>query len=327
MGASWKFQCFFIFLPPSVQSSKISPSISIGPNNRIALACRPTFHPFLQCSAAPPLQVAPARAASRSPPPAASFSAGMAAPAGPTRLAYFDDMWALRAPAAVLSVHQEEGGRRAVVLDATIFHPQGGGQPADTGVIVSAARFLVEDVRVKDGVVFHYGRFEDADGEELSQGQSVSMEIDADRRKLNSRLHSAGHLLDSCMTNLGLHMEPGKGYHFPDGPFVEYKGVVPTDQLQDTKIQLEKEANELISKGAKVLVSVFPYEEAAKLCGGALPSYISEDSTPRIVKFGDCPGCPCGGTHVADITDIGNLKVTNIRVKKGVTKVSYSISP
>ena len=50
---------------------------------------------------------------------------------------------------------QEEGGRRAVVLDATIFHPQGGGQPADTGVIsaAAAARFLVEDVRVKDGVV------------------------------------------------------------------------------------------------------------------------------------------------------------------------------
>jgi Ser-tRNA(Ala) deacylase AlaX len=55
----------------------------------------------------------------------------------------------------VVSASQEESGRRAVVLDATIFHPQGGGQPADTGVISSSAgaRFLVEDVRVKDGVV------------------------------------------------------------------------------------------------------------------------------------------------------------------------------
>jgi Ser-tRNA(Ala) deacylase AlaX len=41
-----------------------------------------------------------------------------------------------------------------VVLDATVFHPQGGGQPADTGSISAAgARFLVEDVRAKDGVV------------------------------------------------------------------------------------------------------------------------------------------------------------------------------
>jgi Ser-tRNA(Ala) deacylase AlaX len=55
----------------------------------------------------------------------------------------------------VVSASQEESGRRAVVLDATIFHPQGGGQPADTGVISSpaGARFLVEDVRAKDGVV------------------------------------------------------------------------------------------------------------------------------------------------------------------------------
>ncbi|KAF0918357.1 hypothetical protein E2562_023522 [Oryza meyeriana var. granulata] len=255
-----------------------------------------------------------------------------AAPAramGPTKLAYFDDMWALRSTATVVSLVQEEG---AVVLDATIFYPQGGGQPADIGVIsAGGARFLVEDVRMKDGVVFHHGRFEDAgDGcnSEFSEGQSVSLEVHAERRNLNSRLHSAGHLIDICMSNIGLsYLEPGKGYHFPDGAFVEYKGVIPPDQLQDKKNKLEKEANELITKGAKVLASVFPYEEAAQLCGGSLPSYISKDSTPRIVKFGDYPGGPCGGTHVADISIINNIKVTNIRVKKGLTKVSYSVSP
>jgi len=41
-----------------------------------------------------------------------------------------------------------------VVLDATVFYPQGGGQPADTGAISGVGtRFLVEDVRAKDGVV------------------------------------------------------------------------------------------------------------------------------------------------------------------------------
>ncbi|KAG8053619.1 hypothetical protein GUJ93_ZPchr0001g29241 [Zizania palustris] len=226
--------------------------------------------------------------------------------AGATRLAYFDDMWALRSSATVVAVSQEESGRRAVVLDATVFHPQGGGQPADAGVISAAgARFLVEDVRARDGVVFHYGRFEDAgDGakSDFCVGHTVILQVDAERRNLNSR------------QELEL-------------AFVEYKGVIPPDQLQDKQSQLEKEANELISKGAKVLASVFPYEEAAQLCGGDLPNYISKDSTPRIVTFGDHPGCPCGGTHVADISIINNLKVTNIRVKKGITKISYSISP
>lgn len=40
--------------------------------------------------------------------------------------------------------------------------------------------------------------------------------------------------------------------------------------------------------------------------------FLLQDSTPRIVKFGDYPGCPCGGTHVADIADIGNLKVDSL---------------
>ncbi|XP_039809475.1 alanine--tRNA ligase-like isoform X1 [Panicum virgatum] len=182
--------------------------------------------------------------------------AAPARPAGPTRLVYFDDMWALRSAATVLAV-QEEGGRVAVVLDATVFYPQGGGQPADTGAISAAGtRFLVEDVRAKDGVVFHYGRFEGA-GEGcrhgFKEGGCVSLEVDAERRSLNSRLNSAGHLLDICVSNVGLsHLEPGKGYHFPDGPFVEYKGVIPPEQIQDKKNELEREAKRLISEGAKI---------------------------------------------------------------------------
>lgn len=251
----------------------------------------------------------------------------------PTKLAYYDDMWSLESIATFLSCLQVEDGRRAVILDATIFHPQGGGQPADNGYITNPSsdfKFVVEDVRLKDGLVFHYGFFENAqDGWEsiLKEGEQVSLYVDAERRDLNSRLHSAGHLLDICVRNVGCsHFEPGKGHHFPDGPFVEYKGIIPQDQLQNKQKELEIEANALISSGGEVKACILPYDEASKWCGGDLPSYISKDSTPRIVKFGDHPGCPCGGTHVADIANIKSLKVTQIRMKKGVTKVSYSIS-
>ncbi|ONK78649.1 uncharacterized protein A4U43_C02F21010 [Asparagus officinalis] len=256
----------------------------------------------------------------------------MATELGPTKLAYFDDMWALQSTSILLSLHQSEDGRSALILESTIFHPQGGGQPADTGSISnpsSGFKFVVEDVRLKDGLVYHYGFFESSqDGSESSfkEGEEVSLHVDAPRRDLNSRLHSAGHLLDICMQNVGLgYLEPGKGYHFSDGPFVEYKGVVPLDELQTKQKELEIEAAALISRGGKVLASVVPYDEAVNWCGGDLPSYISKSSTPRIVKLGNNPGCPCGGTHVADIADIKTLKVTQIRTKKGLTKVFYSI--
>ncbi|KAF6142504.1 hypothetical protein GIB67_039468 [Kingdonia uniflora] len=200
-----------------------------------------------------------------------------------TRLAYFDDMFNLESKSTLLSHSQGEDGRRALILDATIFHPQGGGQPSDIGFISSVEsgfKFVVEDARVKDGVVFHYGYFASSgDGSdfELEKGRQVFLFVDEERRKLNSRLHSAGHLLDICMQNVGLsYLEPGKGYHFPDGPFVEYKGTVSKNEMQSKQKELELEANVLISQGGKVCAVILPYEEASELCGGRLPDYISE---------------------------------------------------
>ncbi|OMO72891.1 hypothetical protein CCACVL1_17539 [Corchorus capsularis] len=250
----------------------------------------------------------------------------------PTKLEYYDQMLKLQSKATLVSYFKGGDGRKALILDSTIFHPQGGGQPADTGFITlmdSSFKFWVRDVRSKDGVVFHYGVAEDCSREgefEQGKGKRVFLHVDEPRRKLNSRLHSAGHLLDLCMRNVGLgHLEPGKGYNFPDGPFVEYGGTVPPNELQNKQSEIQIEVNALISKGGKVYVAVLPYEEAAELCGGSLPDYIPQGSNPRIIKLGDNPGCPCGGTHVSDISEIISMKVSQIRTKKGTTKVFYTV--
>ncbi|XP_071730447.1 uncharacterized protein [Rutidosis leptorrhynchoides] len=243
-----------------------------------------------------------------------------------TVLEYFDHMFKFQSTATLISLFLGEDGRHVLVLDSTIFHPQGGGQPSDTGFITNSQfKFLVHDVRSKNGIVYHYGVLEKFD-EEIKCGVEVWLSVDESKRKLNSRLHSAGHLLDVCMEKVGLtHLEPTKAYHFPDGPYVEYKGTVPQTELQSKQKELELEANNLILKGGKVSVGVYPYEQASALCGGCLPDYIPKESTPRIVKLGDFFGCPCGGTHVSDISDIVNIKITQTRTKKGVTKVYYQI--
>ncbi|XP_040957371.1 alanine--tRNA ligase isoform X2 [Gossypium hirsutum] len=290
----------------------------------------------------------------------------------PTKLEFYDQMLKLQSKAILVHYFKGDDGRKALILDNTIFHPQGGGQPSDTGFICvtdSNLRFCVQDVRSKDGVVFHYGVAEDSSMEnelEQGKGKEVILQVDESRRRLNSRfrevvfsvykfikyysfleicwfkfilgghklllllsrLHSAGHLLDVCMRNVGFaHLEPGKGYHFPDGPFVEYKGTVPLNELQNKQREIEIEVNALISKGGKVNATVLPYREAAELCGGSLPDYIHPGSNPRIIKLGDNPGCPCGGTHVSDVSEILSMKlqVSQIRTKKGMTKVFYTI--
>ncbi|KDP27789.1 hypothetical protein JCGZ_18869 [Jatropha curcas] len=252
-----------------------------------------------------------------------------------TNLDYYDDMLKLKSIAILVSFSKGDDGRLALILDSTIFHPQGGGQPADTGFITIATadsnfKFIVQDVRSKDGIVYHYGVIEEDSGcdlqVELQNGREVLLHVDESRRKLYSRLHSAGHLLDGCMQNVGLgHLEPGKGYHFPDGPFVEYKGTIPQNELQSKQKELEVEANALISRGGEVSAAVLPYEDASILCGGSLPDYIPEGSSPRILKLGNLPGCPCGGTHVSNISEIMSMKISRIRTKKGMTKVFYTV--
>eukprot|EP00250_Pteridium_aquilinum_P011362 c20012_g1_i2 orf=46-813(+) len=252
----------------------------------------------------------------------------------PTALAYFDDMWQTQSQ-AIFIAPVLDGTRLALTVDRTIFYPQGGGQPADHGWIQDIhqnLKFRVEDVRLKDGLVYHYGFYCNGQGvpedtSTFSKGQEVCLCVDKDRRDLNARLHSAGHLLDICMQNMGLtSLEPGKGHHFLDGPFVEYKGIIPSSELESIRQALEAEINRLVLLGGKVKATIASYEEASAMCGGKLPDYISKDDRPRIVCLGENLGGPCGGTHVMDISCIGDVKVTQVRVKKGVTKVSYCLS-
>ncbi|EXC44977.1 Alanine--tRNA ligase [Morus notabilis] len=75
---------------------------------------------------------------------------------GPTKLDYYEDMFKLQSEATILSYVKGDDGRHALVLDRTVFHPQGGGQPADLGFIAIADsdfKFVVQDVRSKDGIV------------------------------------------------------------------------------------------------------------------------------------------------------------------------------
>ncbi|KAL9291632.1 putative alanine--tRNA ligase [Arabidopsis thaliana] len=279
----------------------------------------------------------------------------------PTKLDYHVDMFNLQSHSRFLSLFKAQDGRIALILESTVFHPQGGGQPSDTGLIVFL-RFGFEIFRSRCSIErrnFFEGSNPES-GIDSEKGKEVYLTVDESRRKLNSSfvicwwnssefryrllkivlivmhgmvgtkfqtLHSAGHLLDMCMQKVGLgHLEPGKGYHFPDGPFVEYKGSVPQEEFQVKQKELEAEANELISKGGKVYAAILPYEEASVLCGGSLPDYISKGSTPRIIKLGDSPGCPCGGTHVSNLSDIISMKITQMRTKKGMTKVFYTIA-
>ncbi len=238
-----------------------------------------------------------------------------------THLLYLDDMTLLEHTARVLSVESTEKGP-VVILDRTAFYPQGGGQPADRGLIFNGrTRFRVSMVRKTGVMVAHAGTFE---GPPFEPGENVTVRVDAERRHLHSRLHSAGHLLDVAMRLAGYSLEPGKGFHFPEGPYVEYRGEIPVEERETLKQRLETICRDLIRKGHPVEIETVDYEAVADRCG-MVPDYLTPGPSVRIVYVFGRPGCPCGGTHVQDIQEIGSMRITKIRVKKGVTRVSYAL--
>ncbi len=105
--------------------------------------------------------------------------------------------------AQIIACTAEADGRYAIELDRTLFHPQGGGQPADRGWIAGQ---LVETVVVRGERVLHIL------SQPLPLGE-VEMKIDASARQLHARLHSAGHLLGLAGEQLG--WQPVKAHHWP----------------------------------------------------------------------------------------------------------------
>jgi len=112
---------------------------------------------------------------------------------------YWQDTYAFEANSKVIAVSDAEKNLKCVILDRTIFYPQGGGQPFDTGSIISAdgAKFNVEDVRSKASQVLHLGTFEAE--KQFKDGEEVKLQIDKEKRILHAKLHSGGHLLGKSL--------------------------------------------------------------------------------------------------------------------------------
>ena len=246
----------------------------------------------------------------------------------PTVLKYFDSPYLYEDHARVLEVKVEEDGKCMIILDESIFYPQGGGQPYDQGTIKGGeGLFKVESVRFVDGFVHHYGVFLDGT---FHNGDDVFCVLDVDRRSLNGRLHSAGHLIDCALEKLGYQWKPLKGYHFPDGPYVEYEADISDAEKEKLIPLLQAEVNRSIGEGAGVTMRCMDLEELRILCK-YVPDYLPANKPSRAAIFhfaqadGGDRGIQCGGNKNKNLRDIGMMIIPKIKAKKGVLRVSYLV--
>lgn len=244
----------------------------------------------------------------------------------PTKLIYLEQMGLLHTSAQVLENKKLEDGRAALLLDQTVFYPQGGGQPYDTGKITTqGAEFQVEEVRYQEGQVFHIGQFTKGD---FSPGAQVELVVDGVRRQLHRRLHSAAHVIDMVLAELKPDWIPGKGYHFPQGPYVEYappnKPMLQDSERETLREQLETKINAIVAKDLPTTIKFVSWAELSGLVRH-VPENLPKDKPLRVVMYGPF-AVPCGGTHVDNLQDIGHIGIRKIKPEKGNIKVSYAIS-
>lgn len=237
-----------------------------------------------------------------------------------TKLIYLEDFTKLQDKSTILDINPKND-LYTLILDQTIFYPQGGGQPYDTGIIENeAGKFLVGEVRFVDGFVKHIGKFE---YRKFDIGDLVNCTVNKKRRELNSRLHSAGHVIDMAVNTLKLNWILGKAFHFPDGPYVEYTGNLEGHGKEKLKIDLENLSNKFIKEETKTKLIFMDKEEMKKICPH-VPDYLPAGKPSRVVMYGNF-GVPCGGTHVSKLSDIKKISVRKIKQSGSNIRVGYDI--
>ena len=200
-----------------------------------------------------------------------------------------------------------DGDEGAVVLAATPFYAESGGQIGDTGILVADGKlFRVDDTQKSGDANVHFGSLEQGT---LETGDTLEAVVDADRRQAIRLNHSATHLMHAALRQvLGDHVTQKGSLVAPDRlrfDFSHYEGVTP-GQLQE----IEDLVNAEIRKNVVADTGLMSYDDAIESGAMALFGEKYGDKV-RVLRLGDFSVELCGGTHVERTGDIGAFKITH----------------
>lgn len=200
---------------------------------------------------------------------------------------------------------EEKKDHYEIVLDQTVFFPEGGGQYADTGMLGEAK---VLDVHEKQGVIYHWC------DRPIEVGSTVVGRIQWEERFEKMQQHSGEHIVSGLVhekfgyNNVGFHL--GGDYCTMD-----FDGPITKGELKE----IERLANEAVYQNLKIEVS-YPSKEELK--NMEYRSKIEIDGQVRIVTIPEYDVCACCAPHVKDTGEIGMIKLVNMINYKGGERIT-----
>jgi alanyl-tRNA synthetase len=209
-----------------------------------------------------------------------------------------------------------------LILDKTLFYPEGGGQPEDTGYITSSSgvKVKMDHARLVGDVVLHTV----SDASPFRVGEKVMGEIDAGRRMSHARHHTATHILLSAIKNtLGNHIwQEGaqKGENRSRLDVSHYKRIDIDEQNE-----IEREANKLVMEDLPVEIAWVDRNEAEQTYGFVLyQGGVPPGETIRVVKVGTDVQA-CAGTHMTRTGKVGPIRIIKTEgIQDGVQRFEFA---
>lgn len=232
-----------------------------------------------------------------------------------TKLLYQENSYLREFECTVKAIDQENNG---VVLDQTAFYPGGGGQPCDTGCFEgNNSKYTITKVKKVGSEVIHI-----VDGQLPEVGDELKGFIDWERRYSLMKTHTAMHILcgvvwrDYKAQVTGGNMDPLKGRM--DFEFENFS--------KELVSEIEEKINAEVKMSRKIKVEILSREEAFKIPDlirtkiNLLPEGIKEI---RTVEIDGLDLQADGGTHVANTSEVGNMKITDYKSKGKINKRIY----
>ena len=208
--------------------------------------------------------------------------------------------------------------KAVIVLSATPFYAECGGQVGDTGIIKNeSGEFVVLDTKKENNAIIHFGELRSGS---LKAGDKVDAIVDSKRRLGISRAHSATHLLHFALRKvLGEHVRQGGSLVEDDRfrfDFTHFEGLSSQDLAKVEKLVKEK-----IKENYPISTKVCSLDEAKTY--GALMFFADKyDETVRMVCAGDFSKELCGGTHLNKTGDVLNFKIIQeSSIAKGMRRI------
>ena len=233
----------------------------------------------------------------------------------PTRPLYYESPGEMEFEATILDYFDG-----FAVMDATLFYPEGGGQPSDTGTIVASEGISrVESVVKLGDVILHQTK-----GGVIKKGERVKGKLDEERRLSLMRHHTGTHiLLHAAKLVLGSHIHQAgaqKGSESSRLDIRHFKHITPEELAK-----IEVEANRMVMQDLPVYIRWEERDKAEQKFGFDLyQGGVPPGKEIRVVQV-DGEVQACAGTHCHSTGEVGAVKVIRVEhIQDGVERIEFA---